>query len=109
MIYHETRSSYKRIISSEEIETVMFGNPNFVLEDSIPIFSHDSLAHNDLMHHHTKFENKRLIDSSDLFWTKPDTWTYGYGNPTIQVSPHTYTLLWGEGGNKNQTRPPHKT
>ena len=52
MIYHETRSSYKRIISSEEIETVMFGNPNFDLEDSIPIFSHDSLAHNDLMHHH---------------------------------------------------------
>jgi len=98
MIYHETRSSYKRIISSEEIETVMFGNPNFDLEDSIPIFSHDSLAHDDLMHHHTKFENKRLIDSSDLFWTKPqhmDIWLWKPDDSSIPTHVH---FIMGGGG-----------
>ena len=63
MTYHPIKVGCKKISSSADmVQTVVFDqmsshcDPD--LEDSKPIFLHDSLAHG-MLHHHTKFAQRR--------------------------------------------------
>ena len=106
----------------------------FNLEDSKPVFSHDTLAHDDalpyqtnhftwhsgswctaipnqffdltrwlmVLHHHTKFSDKRLSGSDDIIQAKPrhmDKWfQYIYiimrGKKWNKFSSHSYYRYW---------------
>ena len=71
-MYHPIKFGCKKISSSADIvdTVIVIGDPE--LEDSKPIFLHDTLAHDAaspqsmMMHHHTKFGYKRFSNRGDI-------------------------------------------
>ena len=72
MMYHSIKLGFKKISSSiDMVDTVIFDymNPHcgLDLEDSKPIFLHDTLAHDDASPY--QFGSKRFSDSENIIWT----------------------------------------